>query len=218
MGGDHLEAIYDTSGNLILTVIDVMGKGVSAAMLAAIFRTALHLNLDKAVPLAEIVESINRVLCSQLEKMSMFITCAMARVSADLKTLEVVNSSHCPVLILNRSGKVTEIEPGGPPLGLFSRLRYEHQTIDLNPDDAVLIVTDGLYEWQDCGKWWGWENLKDAAARHAFDDPEEFWNRMQIRIRESEGEGPPADDQTMLFWKLNPEHDPDSDSDTDTKI
>ena len=41
VGGDHLEAIYDASGNLILAVIDVMGKGVSAAMLAAIFRTAL---------------------------------------------------------------------------------------------------------------------------------------------------------------------------------
>jgi serine phosphatase RsbU (regulator of sigma subunit)/anti-sigma regulatory factor (Ser/Thr protein kinase) len=220
VGGDHLEAIYETSGNLILTVIDVMGKGVSAAMLAAIFRTALHLNLDKAVPLAEIIESINRVLCSQLENMSMFITCAMARVSADLKTLEVVNAGHCPLLILSRNGKVTEIEPGGPPLGLFSSTAYEHQTIDLNADDAVLIVTDGLYEWQDGGKWWGWDNLKDAAARYAFDDPEEFWNRMQIRIRESEGEGLPADDQTMLFWKLNPENhsDSDSDSDTDTKI
>jgi serine phosphatase RsbU (regulator of sigma subunit) len=105
-------------------------------------------------------------------------------------------------------------------LGLFSSTAYEHQTIDLNADDAVLIVTDGLYEWQDGGKWWGWDNLKDAAARYAFDDPEEFWNRMQIRIRESEGEGLPADDQTMLFWKLNPENhsDSDSDSDTDTKI
>ncbi|MGK0184550.1 MAG: serine phosphatase RsbU (regulator of sigma subunit)/anti-sigma regulatory factor (Ser/Thr protein kinase) [Verrucomicrobiales bacterium] len=203
VGGDHLEAIYDASGNLILTVIDVMGKGVSAAMLAAIFRTALHLNLDKAVPLAAIVESINRVLCSQLENMTMFITCAMARISADLKTIEVVNAGHCPVMLLDRSDAVRELEPGGPPLGLFPATKYESESFDLKDDDAVLIVTDGLYEWQDDGKWWGWDNLKETAAIHAYDDPEEFWNRMQIRIRESEGDGQPADDQTMLFWKRN---------------
>lgn len=215
VGGDHLEAVYDTSGNLILTVIDVMGKGVSAAMLAAIFRTALHLNLDKEVPLSEIVESINRVLCSQLENMSMFITCAMARVSSDLKTIEVVNAGHCPAMMINKAGIVKELEPGGPPLGLFPSTEYEHEAFELKEDDAVLIVTDGLYEWQDDGKWWGWENLKNAVATHAYDDPEEFWSRMQIRIRESEGEEKPADDQTMLFWKRNLEPKINS---TDTKL
>ena len=85
----------------------------------------------------------------------MFITCAIARVSSDLTRMELVNAGHCPVLLLNKAGLTREFEPVGPPLGLFPTTSYGHDEVELTSDDAVMIVTDGLYEWQDDGKWWG---------------------------------------------------------------
>ncbi|CAN5238578.1 hypothetical protein BH23VER1_BH23VER1_36820 [soil metagenome] len=202
VAGDYLEAHLDPDGYLVLTVIDVMGKGVSAAMLATMFRTLLHRELRKTRPLDELIHSLNRSLVAQLENVTTFITCAMVRISPDLRTAEATNAGHCPILALNAGGLYRQIEPTGPPLGLFDDAVYPVQTIPLGGDEAFLMVTDGLYEWEvDNEGWWGWDNLVQLAAAEAHRDADSFWSQLQAIIRAHNPRRPPKDDQTMLFWK-----------------
>ncbi len=213
VAGDYLEARLDAHGQLVLCTIDVMGKGVSAAMLAALFRTVFHIELERPEnaekPLGDLLRTLNLALTAQLEPLTTFITCALARVKRDDATgtaiAEIASAGHCPVLALSPAGPAAQIEPTGPPLGLFLDAEYTTTSLKLapnNPDypDTLLMVTDGLYEWNDGTTWWGWENLVGLAALHARHDPDTFWNEILelATCRTSHH----SDDMTLLHYRI----------------
>ena len=201
VAGDFLEARYDGEGNLLMTVIDVMGKGVSAAMLASVYRTAFLMNLGKPQGLDELANSLNYVLASQLGELSMFVTCALVRIDPKMEWMEVVNAGHCPVLTFNGEGLVEQIEASGPPLGIFEDSEYEVERRRIRDHEAVLLITDGLFEWQHDERWWGWDRFVALASRKAFRDPLGLWEDIQKRIGVTDGEL--HDDQTLLCWRKN---------------
>ncbi len=203
VAGDYLEARLDARGNLLMTVIDVMGKGVSAAMLATIYRTGFLLNLEQEKPLEEIVRTLNQVLCSQLHEITMFVTGGLVRVSKDLDRIEIVNAGHCPILVRDQSGAVSQVEASGPPMGLFEDSEYSVQAFSPEQCEGVFIVTDGMFEWRENGHWWGWENLIKEVNEGGFDDPAGLWEHIQELIKRHRNRNENLDDQTMLCWTRN---------------
>jgi len=207
VAGDYLEATHDPDGNLFLAVIDVMGKGVSAAMLAALFRSGFHMQLQQSPSLADLAGALNEALCHQLGDLSLFVTATLVRIDRDHQTLEIANAGHCPAILFQGAAgsERREIVSSGPPFGLFENEEYPVETIPLVGGEALLLVTDGLYEWSDgTSPEWGWENLAELAANEVYSDPEGFWTGLQKRIKEAALGGSATDDQTMLFWKLDP--------------
>lgn len=202
VAGDHVEVAIDDAGNIYLVCIDVMGKGVSAAFLAAIFRTAFHLCIGFKQTLVELTQRLNAVLIDQMGGLTMFATCAIARVNADRSSVEIVNAGHCPVAILNDGEDLVEVEPSGPPLGLFEGIDYALEVHPLSNQSRILMVTDGLYEWEVGGDIWGWEPLMKLFQDGRFIDGEAFWNALQWIIRkEADDPHSSSDDQTILFWE-----------------
>ncbi len=199
VAGDYLEARFDSEGNLVMTVIDVMGKGVSAAMLASVYRTAFLMNLGKPQGLDEMAASLNHVLASQLGELSMFVTCALVRIDPKMEWMEIVNAGHCPVLTFDGGGLIEQIEASGPPLGIFEDSEYQVERRRISDHPSVLMITDGLFEWQHEERWWGWDRFVALASRLAYRDPVALWRDIQNRIGVTDGEL--HDDQTLLFWR-----------------
>ena len=203
VAGDYVEACLDSEGNLVMALIDVMGKGVSAAMLATLFRTGLHMNLSQSHSLSELVESVNDVLTLQLGDVTRFITCAIVRIDPECTHADIVNAGHCPVVILDKGEVVRQIEPSGAPLGLFADADYTVERIALAELDGMLMVSDGAFEWETReGQWWGWDNLVELAGECAKGHhPDVLWNRLKALQREhGEAGAPLKDDQTFLYW------------------
>lgn len=202
VAGDHVEVALNDHGDLFLVCIDVMGKGVSAAFLAAIFRTAFHLSVGFNYSLLELTCRLNEVLIAQMGGLTMFATCAIAKINAACDSMEIVNAGHCPVSIFGDSQGYREVQPSGPPLGLFEEVSYEAETFALEPGTSFLVVTDGLYEWNKNNEIWGWDAFVNFIKEHPQLEPEVFWHRLQQVIREEGDEGSDSsDDQTMLYWR-----------------
>ena len=201
VAGDYMEACLAKDGSLFLVTVDVMGKGVSAALLAAMFRTALHINLNNGLSLKHLIHSLNRILCYEVGDLTLFATCGIARIPPPFRTIEVVNAGHCPVLLLNRSELLDRIEPSGPPLGLFENTEYTVERFPLKERVGLLMVTDGLYEWERSGQIWGWESFMEFVENQLPLNPEQFWESLQLKIREAIGSEDTGDDQTMLYWE-----------------
>ncbi|MGF1451931.1 MAG: SpoIIE family protein phosphatase [Opitutales bacterium] len=202
VAGDHIEAALSDDGDLYLVCIDVMGKGVSAAFLAAIFRTAFNLSVDFTTSLPELADKLNRVLIQQMGELTMFATCAIARVCADLSKVEVLNAGHCPVVIGRTDGSCDQVDPSGPPLGLFAESSYTVEDHPLKPGESLLMVTDGLYEWERGGDIWGWDAFIDFFLKNREQDPLDLWDALCAKIDAESSEGLEAgDDRTILYWK-----------------
>ncbi|MGJ3241428.1 MAG: SpoIIE family protein phosphatase [Opitutales bacterium] len=201
VSGDYAEAFYAANGDLLLVMVDVMGKGVSAAFLAAMVRTALRILMDSHAQVGVLVDAMNQILCRLLGELTLFATCAIVRVSADRKHLQIVNAGHCPVLLLDGDHRIVEEwMPGGPPLGLFEEQTYEQATHTMADGEALVLVTDGVYEWEHDGSVWGWPAFKAYLESHLDAGPEAFWDAFIAHITDQTSDREIADDQTFLYW------------------
>jgi phosphoserine phosphatase RsbU/P len=78
----------------------------------------------------------------------------------DLTRHLVIGNGGIPHPILARNGEVKEIRIDGTPLGLFHDIEYEEHTVKMQPNDIVVLASDGILESMDSsGELFGFERL-----------------------------------------------------------
>ena len=77
VGGDYVDALPMKDGKLFLTVMDVCGKGMQAALITSSLHTTIHLLMKQNLPLTEIVGTLNSHLCETLPDESFVTACCM---------------------------------------------------------------------------------------------------------------------------------------------
>src|SRR5262245_54747232 len=60
---------------------------------------------------------------------------------------QVVGAGQPSLLVVHRDGTTESIPSVVPPLGLINRAAFTETAIDLEPGDAFLLYTDGLFRW-----------------------------------------------------------------------
>jgi serine phosphatase RsbU (regulator of sigma subunit)/anti-sigma regulatory factor (Ser/Thr protein kinase) len=207
VAGDYVDICPTPDGGMLLAMVDVMGKGISAALFAGMVRTALRINVEMGQPVGRLIEDINRVLCRQTGELTLFATCALFYLTPKRDRALVVNAGHCPALWLGmgNSGPAREFLPSGPPLGLFLNTRYTVEEQPLSPGDQIVLVTDGLYEWETNGDLAGaWTRLADLIRSRREEGGAALWEAIQQRIQAaSPGQPDARDDQTLLVWECS---------------
>ncbi len=205
VAGDYVDFCPTPDGGQLLAMVDVMGKGMSAALFAGMVRTALRIEVDAGVPLARLIEDLNAVLCRQTGELTLFATCALAYINPARDRALIVNAGHCPVLCLGQDARspLREVAPSGPPLGLYPNLHYQVEELLLSPGDQLVMVTDGLYEWESPGNpVGGWASLCELVQARRHEGGEALWESIQRRIHDANpAETDPRDDQTLLVWE-----------------
>ncbi len=161
VGGDFFDCLAAGS-TVYAALIDVAGKGISAALLAASLQGMIYAQLLAGVPLATLAAAVNTYLCQRLSG-EKYATGILASLDAQGR-LEYVNCGHVPPL-LARGGAVERLREGGMPLGLFAGAEYASTARQLLPGDRLLLVTDGVTEVEnDCHEFFGEERLEAALA------------------------------------------------------
>lgn len=171
VGGDYFDYLLskdekDEPLALTMTVVDVSGKAMRAAM-PAIFTSGLLLSRMKEELPAKILSDVSEPIFARTDKRT-FITCAMARYDLDSRLISVVNAGHCKP-ILKRNGVAEFIQTPEPryPLGLKPDTKYEAQEFKLKKGDLFLLYSDGLPEAAD-----------SAGERFGFDEVPRLMERI----------------------------------------
>jgi sigma-B regulation protein RsbU (phosphoserine phosphatase) len=145
VGGDFFDYLNKNGPTFGFTVGDVAGKGPPAALLSAMMQGMFafasqdqHLNQPAAI-----VSRINRALCQRTTE-SKFVTMVLAMLDAKGR-LCYCNAGHNPPFIVGRSG-VRRLGTGGPAVGLLDQAEYTEETLALEPDDVIVIFSDGVTE------------------------------------------------------------------------
>lgn len=202
VSGDYVELLPLADGRWLGTIIDVMGKGVSAALLAAIYRT-LFLAHASANPsdLGEMMMSMNRTLSQQFGGLGHFITSTLIRLDVQEHCVEIVNAGHCPAVLIRKHGLIDLLKASGPPLGLFSGASYVSDKRILAEDDSLYLFTDGCYEWHQRSNLFGWDRLVNLAYSMREGQANAFWERLQKMIAEHVAPSQRKDDETLMCLK-----------------
>lgn len=198
VGGDYYGYIQLPGGKLAITVGDVAGKGVAAALLMARLCSDVRYALVTHDTPAEAVNDLNEQI-SGLVIFGRFVTFALCVIDPVAKTATIVNAGHMPPILRNaETGEVREIgyESGGPPLGVC-QYKYEQIEIPLEPGDALLLYTDGLNEAEDsAGRQFGYERIFETFGRPQ--DAHRTVEQLTKAIEEYTGDAEQVDDICMI--------------------
>jgi sigma-B regulation protein RsbU (phosphoserine phosphatase) len=165
VGGD----CFDTLGFgdvLGVSIADIAGKGLPAALLMSNLQAAVRAFAQDAASPASINNSINRLLCRNMAS-GRFATFCYARIEPAAGRIVYSNAGHNPPLLLRGDGSVEKLGDGGMVLGIFPDVQYEQSEVALRPGDRLLFYTDGITEARDPGGEEYGEDRLAAAARVA---------------------------------------------------
>jgi len=143
IGGDFYDYAVLDDGRLAVTVADVSGKGIPAALFMAVSRTVLRSvgGRDLAGRMAE----CNRLLSAD-NSASMFVTLFHGVLDPDTGQFEYCNAGHNPPYLMRRGGSREMLTKTGVPFGIDGDLPYQIGETRLEPGDALFLYSDGITE------------------------------------------------------------------------
>ena len=116
VGGDYLDILPLPSGDIILVVADVAGKGLASAMVASSFRSAFRAMALSGIPLPEQAARMNDLHWGEgVEARRRYVTAILVQLSPATGTIRAVNAGHNPGLLVDGSGNAVSIDASGPP-------------------------------------------------------------------------------------------------------
>ncbi len=145
VGGDYYDVIQLNSHKLGLCIADVVGKGISAALLMANVQASVRAFASESSPPSLVCSKINSVLCTNLAS-GKFVTLFYGVLDAGSRTLHYTSAGHLRPIVIDSNGTVAHLENGGALLGVFPDWKYEDSTVELNQGDLLLLFTDGITE------------------------------------------------------------------------
>jgi sigma-B regulation protein RsbU (phosphoserine phosphatase) len=145
VGGDFFDCIRLDEDRIALTIADVSGKGVPAALLMSNLQAGLHSLIDTDADIATIIAKLNNLIHAHTNY-DKFITLFHTEVDLKNRKLTYVNAGHNPPLLYKSDGSHRALTTGGLLLGMMPNVVYQTETIDLENGDVLLAYTDGVSE------------------------------------------------------------------------
>jgi serine phosphatase RsbU (regulator of sigma subunit) len=205
VGGDYLDIIELTSGQLMIVVADVAGKGLASALVGSSFRSALRAIANSGMSLVEIATHMNVLHYNEGEESRRrYVTSIFIRLDPATHTLEVVNAGHNPGFLLNGSDLPEMIEATGTPVGMLPFSTYRAEKYVLSDRAKLLIYTDGMTEVFQGNEEFGQDRLLEAfRTSRAVDAPSTLKSIWQALDAFSNQESQ-TDDMTALVIGRKP--------------
>ena len=144
VGGDCFDTLAFGS-SLGVSIADIAGKGLPAALLMSNLQAAVRAFAQEAALPASVCSNVNRLLCRNMAS-GRFATFCYARIEAAGRRIVYSNAGHNPPLLIRAGGSVERLTDGGMVLGIFPDIRYEQAALALAAGDRLLFYTDGITE------------------------------------------------------------------------
>ena len=146
VGGDIYGWLRMKDGRILFWIADGTGHGAAAALLTTLAKLLFHHGSVEHDTPASLMEAVNHDFRTIFGARS-FMTAMCVALDPATGRCGVVGAGHPPLLVVRSAGKTQSISSVAPPLGLIKRPAFSETRIDLEPGDAFLLYTDGLFNW-----------------------------------------------------------------------
>ena len=198
VGGDYFDFFPLSGGRLAFLVADVSGKGVPAALLVSTVHAAVHLQIDEAKTVAELIGRIDRHL-QKYAATRKFLTCFFGVLEPATGTLRYVSAGHNPALLRRSTGAVQQIKATGVPIGMFPNATWREESVVMDSGDLLCVYSDGITEALDAAEEeFGLDRLSRLLTP---DPPATICDSVFDAVSAFAGETPQYDDQTLLLLR-----------------
>ena len=202
VAGDYYDIIPLEDGRVVLSIGDVSGKGVGAALLMANLQASMRTAQAMGASLSESAARINKLVYENTPS-DMFITFFMICIDPVKKHLRYVNAGHNPPFLVENDGHETMLTKGGLLFGVVEDVHYEEGELSLQDGDMILMYTDGVSEAMDSNdEEFGEKQIAHIVARNRELPLDELLSLIEKEVSIYHGSCSYSDDFTLLAARI----------------
>ena len=200
IGGDFFDVADLGGGRIGLTIADVSGKGVPAALFMMSSRTLMKGSASVISDPGDVLKEVNTLLEAD-NRAQMFVTLFYAVLDLQTGTLRYANGGHNPPLIVHPGGSSTLLpDTGGIVLGVMPGLSYRQEVATLQPGDIAVLYTDGVTEAMNMAhEEFGVERLRAVFAERQPKSAPAVSDAIFEAVHAFSGNMPQSDDITCVI-------------------
>ena len=203
VGGDFFDLIASPGRPVFLTLGDVSGKGMPAALVMSMLRAALRAKarfMPNTNP-AEILHRLTEELYDDFTELSMFATLFIAQFDPGTRLFTYANAGHAPVIHVPANSAPRLLQADAPPLGVLPLSVSQNTSVYLQTGDLIIITSDGFSEASNSeGELFGIERLLDLVEQLRSHSAQEIAKTLFETVAQF-STGRMDDDQTALLLK-----------------
>ncbi len=197
VGGDLIDFIQIKRGRYGLSLGDVAGKGLAAALFMAKLQATLRALATDAASLTKLAEKMNQLLYRD-GLPSRFASLVYFEVSPKSTVVRFLNAGHMPPIVVSKKD-VREMPKGGQALGIVPKISIVEQEITLRRGEALVAYSDGVTEARNlAGEFFGDRRLNEHLARLANCSAQELGEGILTAVAQFVGEARAHDDLSLV--------------------
>lgn len=209
LGGDFYDFIELGQGKLGISIGDVTGHGVNAALVMGMCKKVMNLVAKFEFSPAKSLSLANEEIIKDLDGQT-FVSMWYGILDPATGHLRYARAGHEPLMLynVNRTPKHQHFKPRGMAVGLISGDKFEKLTeeaeLQLIPGDLLILYTDGIPELQNPeGDQFGREGIEACVEKSAASPTPEGAIQALLSGAKDFARGVPVDDDlTILAWRF----------------
>lgn len=146
VGGDFFDFIVSEGRPLLFSLGDVTGKGLSAALLMTMTRSAIHSKAQfMPFPTPEaVMRQSNEDLYNDFTRVGVFATAFVGQYEPGSQQMLYANAGHAPVIYRPFDGSPELLRADSTAIGILPVSHCRDQTLRMRPGDLLIVATDGF--------------------------------------------------------------------------
>ena len=172
-------------------------------LVMSMVKSALSVQVTFDPDVQAVMTSLNRMVY-QSARRRMLTTLSYAVLDPDSRRLVYASAGHIFPLRVTAQGRVYELEAGQYPLGVRPEFESRVHVEQLEPGDAVVLLSDGIVERtpEHDHEPFGFDRLRTSLERSAGRSAKEMIRSVLRDLEDHTGQHPREDDVTLLVLKL----------------
>jgi sigma-B regulation protein RsbU (phosphoserine phosphatase) len=206
-GGDYFDFFQFPAlgpGKVGIAVGDVVGHGISAALLMTTVRAFLRSEMAKPGGLDQKVADVNQLLYLDTFESCDFMTLFLMVIDSNKRELRWVRAGHDPAIVYDpSSNSIYELNGRGSVLGIDPDWTFEEYKHSEWSDGQIIVIgTDGIWETENPhAEKFGKFRLRQIIRQHSQFSSQEILNAITNALEEFRGAAPQNDDVTLVVVK-----------------
>ncbi|HKI79352.1 MAG TPA: PP2C family protein-serine/threonine phosphatase [Ignavibacteriaceae bacterium] len=198
--GDLVDHLNLDNKLISLTMADVAGKGLSAALMMSKLQSTIRAIANEGDSLSVLASKVNKIF-NRDSLPSLFASMIYFNVEPGTGKLKYVNAGHLPPLII-RNDKIEECEKGDAAIGIMKDSKFSEKEIELQPKEAIIIFSDGVTEAaNEVGQFFGKERLINTIKKFKDRPADKLGEAITQQVEYFAGDAPRSDDLSLIVLK-----------------
>jgi len=201
IGGDLYDFVEYDPGKTAIVLGDVSGKAAPAALFAALVSGIMRSAAIQRPEPAEMLRALNNAL-QERKLESQYVTMLFALWNDEARTLHVANSGAVQPIYC-RGGNSEIVAAEGFPLGLFPYVTYDCLSLNTEPGDAIIFVSDGILDAENAqGEMYGQDRLAGLLCAHRGQSANHIADTVMADVTVFQDGKDRFDDETIIVLRV----------------